>query len=98
MKPIHPGEHLKEMLEELGISQSSFAQSIGVSPMRISHLVKGNRPVTAELAILFGKAFDQSPQYWMNLQNSYDLKIAEQSLGARIKRLVPLCNHQSCHA
>jgi addiction module HigA family antidote len=56
MKLIHPGEHLKEMLEELGLSQSAFAQSIGVSPMRISHLVKGNRPVTAELAILFGRS------------------------------------------
>lgn len=74
---IHPGEYLSE----LNISQAEFARAIGVSPMRISHIIKGTRPVTAELALLFGKAFDQSPQYWLNLQASYDLKTAEASLG-----------------
>lgn len=49
--------------------------------MRVSHVIKGSRPVTAELALLFGKAFDQSPQYWLNLQAAYDLKTAEVSLG-----------------
>jgi addiction module HigA family antidote len=49
--------------------------------MRISHVIKGTRPVTTELALLFGRAFDQSPQYWLNLQASYDLKMAEASLG-----------------
>jgi addiction module HigA family antidote len=81
---IHPGEHLKEMLEELGISQRAFAHQIGVSPMRISHLINGSRPVTAELAILLGKAFGQTPQFWMNLQTNYDLKVAEKSLAARL--------------
>ena len=44
--------------------------------MRISHVIKGGRPVTAELALLFGRAFGQSPQYWLNLQATYDLKLA----------------------
>lgn len=78
---IHPGEYLIETLSELNISQAEFARAIGVSPMRISHIVKGTRPVTAELALLFGRAFDQSPQYWLNLQAAYDLKTAEASLG-----------------
>ena len=65
---IHPGEFLKEMLEDLGHSQAEFARTIGVSAMRISHVVKGTRPVTAELALLFGRAFGQSPQHWLNLQ------------------------------
>jgi addiction module HigA family antidote len=52
--------------------------------MRISHVVKGSRPVTAELALLFGKAFGQSPQYWLNLQRQYDLELAERSLGAKL--------------
>ncbi len=78
---IHPGEYLSETLGEMGISQAEFARAIGVSPMRISHIVKGTRPVTAELALLFGRAFDQSPQYWLNLQSTYDLKMAEASLG-----------------
>jgi addiction module HigA family antidote len=65
----------------MSISQAEFARAIGVSPMRVSHVIKGSRPVTAELALLFGKAFDQSPQYWLNLQATYDLKTAEASLG-----------------
>ena len=69
MYPIHPGEHLKEMLDELGMSQNAFALAIGVSAMRISHIIKGKRPVTAELAMLFGKAFGQTPQFWLNRSN-----------------------------
>jgi len=78
---IHPGEYLSETLDELHISQAGFARAIGVSPMRISHIIKGTRPVTAELALLFGRAFNQSPQFWLNLQATYDLKVAEASLG-----------------
>ena len=81
---IHPGEFLIEILGELGISQAEFARAIGVSPMRISHVIKGDRPVTAELALLFGRAFNQSPQYWLNLQSSYDLKIAKANIGKRL--------------
>lgn len=82
---IHPGEFLAETLEELSLSQAAFARAIGVSPMRISHVVKGARPVTAELALLFGRALDQSPQYWLNLQDDYDLKTAEASIGPRLR-------------
>jgi addiction module HigA family antidote len=78
---IHPGEYLNETLGEMNISQAEFARAIGVSPMRISYVIKGARPVTAELALLFGRAFNQSPQYWLNLQATYDLKMAEASLG-----------------
>jgi addiction module HigA family antidote len=56
LAPIHPGEYLAEMLEELHISQAAFARTIGVSPMRISHVIKGKRPVTAELALLFANS------------------------------------------
>jgi len=81
---IHPGEFLAEILGEMGISQAEFARTIGVSPMRISHVIKGDRPVTAELALLFGRAFNQTPQYWLNLQASYDLKIAKANIGKRL--------------
>ena len=90
MYPIHPGEHLKEMLDEIGMSQNAFALFIGVSAMRISYVVKGKRPVTAELAILFGKAFGQTPQFWMNLQAAYDLKLAEKTLAQKLKQMRPL--------
>ena len=68
------------------MSQNAFALSIGVSAMRISHVIKGKRPITAELAILFGKAFSQTPQFWMNLQTGYDLKIAQKALTGRVKQ------------
>ena len=90
LPPIHPGVFLKEILDELGMSQNTFAQAIGVSPMRISHVVKGSRPVSAELAVLFGKVFGQTPAYWMNLQNSYDLKTAEKNLVQRLRQVQPL--------
>jgi addiction module HigA family antidote len=90
MYPIHPGEHLKEFLEELGISQNAFALSIGVSVMRISHVIHGKRPVTAELAVLFGKAFNQTPQFWLNLQNGYDLKLAGKLLSRRVATIQPV--------
>jgi len=74
---IHPGEFLRETLDELGLTQVAFADALGVSPMRVSHLLKGDRPVTAELALRLGRALGQTPQYWLNLQNTYDLKIAQ---------------------
>jgi addiction module HigA family antidote len=89
---IHPGDYLAEILDDLNLNQSEFARTINISPMRISHVVNGKRPVTAELALLFGKAFNQSPQYWLNLQMAYDLKTAETTLGERllaIRGLVP---------
>lgn len=82
---IHPGEFLREILEERGVSQAQFSRAIGMAPMRISHVVKGTRPVTAELALLFGKAFGQTPQYWLNLQSAYDLKLAQRAIGSRLK-------------
>ena len=90
LPPIHPGEFLRETLEELGISQAQFARAIGVVPMRISHVAKGTRPVTAELALLFGRALGQSPEYWLNLQAAYALKIAEQSMGTRLRTVIEL--------
>ncbi len=90
LPPVHPGEFLKEALEELGTSQAEFARAIGVLPMRISHIIKGTRPITAELALLFGRAFGQTPQYWLNLQAAYDLKAAKKEIGGRLRAVRPL--------
>jgi addiction module HigA family antidote len=92
LSPIHPGEFLKEALEELNLSQAQFARAIGVSPMRISHVVNATRPVTAELALLFGRAFKQSPQYWLNLQADYDLKTAQRAIRAQLRGVRPLAH------
>ena len=90
LPPIHPGEFLLEILHELGISQAQFARAIGVSPMRVSYVVNRTRPVTAELALLFGRALDQSPQYWLNLQAAYDLKTAEIAIGQQLLTVAQL--------
>ena len=82
---IHPGEFLAETLGELGISQAQFARTIGVSPMRISHVVRGTRPVTAELVLLFGRSLRQTPQYWLNLEAAYDLKTAEAAISEQLE-------------
>ena len=92
LQPIHPGEFLREALDGLEMSQAQFARAIGVSPMRVSHVVNGSRPVTAELALLFGRALGQSPQYWLNLQAAYDLKIAEASMGKQLKAVAELAH------
>jgi antitoxin HigA-1 len=84
---IHPGAFLAEILGELDLSQAAFARAIGVHPMRISHVIGGRRPVTAELALLFGNALGQSPEYWLNLQGAYDLKSAEAALASQLRTL-----------
>jgi addiction module HigA family antidote len=86
--PVHPGTYLKELLDELGVSQYRLAREVGVSPMRISHLVRGRRPVTAELALRLGRYFGQSPRYWVNLQSRYDMDMAEEALGAQVRQEV----------
>lgn len=89
---IHPGEFLKEALKELNLTQAQFARAIGVSAMRISLVVNGTRPVTAELALLFGRAFKQSPQYWLNLQSDFDLKTAQRTIRAQLRGVRPLAH------
>ena len=72
--PTHPGEMLlEEFLKPMGISQVAFAHHIGVSFKRINEIVRGKRAITPETAWLFAQALDTSPQFWMNLQTTYDL-------------------------
>ncbi len=87
LPPVHPGGFLREILDESGLSQAAFARIVGLSTMRISHVVNGKRPVTAEMALLFGKAFGQTPQYWLNLQADYDLKTAALGLGRKLSHV-----------
>lgn len=92
MPPIHPGELLREILEDRGMSQAAFARTIDVSPMRISHVVRGERPVTADLALRFGRAFGQSPEMWTSWQADYELKIAEREARASLRKIRPLAD------
>lgn len=87
LPPIHPGEFLDEILQERCMTRAAFGRAVGVSPMRISRVIRGERPVTAELALRFGKAFGQTPQFWMNWQNAYDLRIAERKWKAHVRKI-----------
>ena len=77
--PIHPGEHLAEILAELGISQYRLAKAIGVPPIRISEIVRQRRSVTADTALRVGRALGMTPEFWLNLQKMYDLERARAS-------------------
>ena len=86
---IHPGEHLAEFLDELGISQYRLAKTIGVAPRRINEIVLGRRSVTADTALRVGKALGTTPEFWLNLQAAYDLDCARNSVStASIESLV----------
>ena len=86
--PVHPGIYLKELLDELRISQYRLAKEVGVPAMRINLLVNGKRPITAELALRLGRYFGQNPRYWMNLQSRYDMDLAEDALSKQVAREV----------
>jgi addiction module HigA family antidote len=69
------------------MTQAAFADAIGISAMRVSHVLKGDRPVTAELALRLDRAFGQTPQYWLNLQATYDLKLAQIEIKDDLKQV-----------
>jgi addiction module HigA family antidote len=86
--PVHPGMYLKELLTELRLSQYRLARDLGVPAMRISHVINGKRPVTAELALRLGRYFGQDPRYWLNLQSRYDMDVTEDALSEQVTREV----------
>lgn len=86
-----PVSILKELLDELGLSQYRLAHDIGVPAMRISHVVRGTRPLTAERALRLGRYLGQSSRYWINLQSCYDLDMAEDAIGRQVAREVRRC-------
>lgn len=87
LPPIHPGEYIREALLELCMSQAELAKKLGVSPMRISHLVREERPVTPDMALRLGQAFGQSAQYWLSLQACYDLKVTQSRIADELTRI-----------
>ena len=89
--PVTPGEMLREeFLVEYGLSQNQLAKAIGISPNRIAEIVNNRRRITADTALRLALYFGNTPEFWLNLQTHYDLKMARQHLPAdeakRIKR------------
>ena len=88
LPPIHPGELLRDELEEIGTSLNELARALRVPMNRISALVNGKRSITADTAMRLARYFGTSPQYWLNLQTAYDLELAALKFGPRIEREV----------
>ena len=89
MRPIHPGEVLREeFLVPLGVNAHALAMALKVPAPRINDIVRERRSITPDTALRLARYFGTTPQFWLNLQASYDLKIAERELGSRIEREV----------
>jgi addiction module HigA family antidote len=88
--PIHPGEHLAEELKELGISAAELARQIDVPVNRVTGIINGQRGVTADTALRFGHWFGTSAEFWLNLQQLYELRLAREEVGDRVQRLPKL--------
>ncbi len=92
LKPIHPGEILAEdVLADLHLNANQVGEALGVSPNRISEILRGRRSITADTALPLGRWLGSSPQFWLNLQRRYDLEVAEAEHGEEIaQRVQPL--------
>jgi antitoxin HigA-1 len=84
---IHPGEILSDELDELGVSPTELARQINVPANRVSQIINGKRAITGDTALRLGHWFRTSAEFWLNLQASYDIRIAEQASGAEIEAL-----------
>jgi antitoxin HigA-1 len=88
MRPaIHPGEILAEELEEIAITPTELARQLRVPANRISQIIQGKRAVTGDTALRLGHWFGNAPQFWLNLQAAYDLRVALESAGSEIAKL-----------
>jgi addiction module HigA family antidote len=86
LNPVHPGEVLlEEFLKPMGLSQNRVSLEIGVHPRRINEIVLGKRRITADTALRLARFFGTSPQFWMGLQNDYDLDVTADALGNRLE-------------
>ena len=71
--PVHPGEVLRDELEEIGLTQTALAKHIGVLPKTVNEICRGKRGISAEMAMKLSRSLGGSPQFWLNLQNNWEL-------------------------
>ncbi len=85
--PIHPGTVLGDELVEIGISAAELARQLRIPANRISHIIAGRRNITAYTALRLGKWFGMSAVFWLNLQKSYDLRLAQKQIGTELNKI-----------
>lgn len=88
--PIHPGEHLAEELTELGMSAAELARRLGVPTNRVTSILNGQRAITGDTALRLSHFFGTSAEFWLGLQNLFELRLAEQKSGKAIRKLPTL--------
>ncbi len=84
---IHPGEHLAEELQELGMSAAELARNLNVPTNRITAILHGQRAITGDTALRLGHFFGTAPEFWLNLQSVYELRLAQSKSGKSVSRL-----------
>ena len=89
LPPIHPGSFLRDELESLGLSAREFAAHIHVPHNAVTGIMNGARSISAQMAIRLGQAFGTTPQYWLNLQANYDLKLARAEMPTEALQIAP---------
>jgi addiction module HigA family antidote len=96
LAPIHPGEILREeFLEPLEMNMKALAEAIHVPPNRVGQIVAGGRSITAETALRFARFFGTTPEFWLNLQQRYDLNVARDHYGRQIEREIQRNSHSA---
>src|SRR5437660_4583788 len=96
--PIHPGEHLAEELNELGMSAAELARRLRVPTNRVTSILNGQRAITGDTALRLAHFFGTSAEFWLNLQNLYELRLAQEKVGKSIQALPTLKRRELVHA
>ncbi len=94
---IHPGKHVAEELKELNMSAAALARKLKVPTNRITEILNGRRAITADTALRLGHYFGTSPEFWLNLQKIYELRVAEKKASRELKTL-PMLANEHAHA
>jgi antitoxin HigA-1 len=97
LTPIHPGEHLAEELAALRMTAGQLARQLAVPTNRVTEILRGQRAITGDTALRLGHFFGTSAGFWLNLQNLYELRLAEEKMGAAISALPTLKAPEPAH-
>ena len=97
-RAIHPGEHLAEELDALDMSAAELARRLKVPTNRVTAIMNGQRAISGDTALRLAHFFGTSPQFWLNLQNLYEIRLAEEKSGRAIKKLPSLKRVEEVHA
>lgn len=88
MQPVHPGEILREEIDELEVSAKAFAEALDVPANRVTAILNGQRGITADTALRLARYLGTTPEFWLNLQKTYELRVAELEAGKEIAERV----------